>query len=113
MNAAATITVGSSIKELFAYRPESARTNFAKADWLIAATIAGDLLMVLAGLLLGYWVRFNSGWISVGNEPAGLTLRDYVRLIGTGAAFLLMTFGYLQLYSVRKLAVFRDAGLII
>lgn len=99
--------------ELFPYRLSLSGASALKADWLVVIGALGDFCMVLAGLVLGYWVRFDSGLILRGNEPAGIQLWDYAGLIGLGSLFLMLTFGYLQLYNPRKIPGFRDAVMII
>ena len=98
---------------LLPYRLTLPRAEFEKADFITTLGILGDLAMILAGLSLGYWVRFQSGLISVGNEPPGLIFGDYVGLISMGALFLLLTFGYLRLYNLRQIPGYREAARII
>ncbi len=75
--------------------------------------ILGDYIAVLAGLCLGFWVRFESGWITRGNEPPGLMFSHYYRLILIGSVFLIATFARLNLYESNSLLRFRQHGLVI
>jgi exopolysaccharide biosynthesis polyprenyl glycosylphosphotransferase len=112
MNTNAT-TAQPSLAGLLPYDLALPRAAFRRIDFLLTLAILGDLTMVFAGLVLGYWVRFNSGWIWLGNEPRNLVFSDYAGLIGIGAVFLLLTFGYMRLYNARKIPRFREAALII
>ena len=89
------------------------KEKFDLSHSLLTAAFVGDALMIFSGLALGFWIRFKSGLINWGNEPAGLQFRDYSRLIGVGALFLVLTFAYLQLYDLRKMARFRDSAVLI
>ncbi len=86
---------------------------FKRSGLLLSLAVLGDLAMILGGLLLGYWIRFHSGWIRFGVEPQGLVLRDYRGLMGAGAALLLLTFAYLKLYDSRAFPRTREARLIL
>jgi exopolysaccharide biosynthesis polyprenyl glycosylphosphotransferase len=99
--------------DLFPYRLSVPRTLVPKADFLVTISILGDVAATLAGLAFSFWVRFNSHLINVGNEPASLVFSDYAGLMGLGALFLLLTFGYLQLYNPRKIPGLRDAVMIV
>lgn len=75
--------------------------------------VVGDVITVLVGLCLGFWVRFISGWINRGNEPQDLHFSDYYRLILIGTVFLVATFAKIRLYDSNSLLRFRQHGLII
>ncbi len=113
VSAATSAPVRPSDTELFPYRLSLSGASAPKADSLVAVGALGDLCMILAGLVLGYWVRFESGLIQRGNEPAGIQLYDYAGLIGLGSLCLMLTFGYLQLYNPRKIPGFRNAVMIV
>jgi exopolysaccharide biosynthesis polyprenyl glycosylphosphotransferase len=72
-------------------------------EFVLAMAMLGDALVIFAGLRLGFWARFDSGLIPLRAEAA---LRpkffDYFYLLVMGTAFLLATFGYLHLYSLRS-----------
>ena len=95
------------------------RRNF-QTDTLTAVAFFGDLLMIVAGLLFGFWLRFRSGlipfqesWWTTGGNFEGRLLGDYVGLIGVGALLLLVTFGQLRLYRTRNLLRFRRVAAIV
>jgi len=113
MDASATVQTQPRIDELLPHGFSLPEEKFVKKEFLIAAAFLGDVLVIIGGLALGFWIRFRSGWINWGNESAGLTFRDYSGLIGLGALFLVLTFGYLQLYQLRTLVRFRDSAVII
>lgn len=84
------------------------------ADFLISVALVGDGLMILLGLLAGFWIRFKSGWITFGVEANyPFELADYFGLICVGLGFLLLAFGYLRLYDTRNLLRGRQVALII
>src|SRR5437867_476190 len=111
MNALATAQAP--VNELLPCEVSLPRERFEKTQLWIAVAFAGDVAMILGGLALGFWIRFRSGWINWGNEPAGLMLRNYAGLIGLGALFLTLTFAYLQLYSARKMIRLRESAVTI
>ena len=117
MNATASSASDSPVRtgetELFPYRLSLPRSLVAKADFLVTIAMLGDIAMILAGLALGYWIRFRSGLISLGNESHTMVFYDYLGLMGLGALFLLMTFGYLRLYDPRKIPGFRATTSIV
>ena len=117
MNATASTASNTPVRtgetELFPYRLSLPRTLVAQADFLVTIGMLGDIAMIFAGLALGYWVRFRSGLISIGNESPTLVFHDYLGLMGLGALFLLLTFGYLRLYNPRKIPGFRSAAMIV
>lgn len=93
--------------------PIALRPRALSADFLVTISFVGDLFMVILGLVLGYWVRFESGLIQLGNEPLAIELKDYAGLIGLGSLFLVLTFGYLQMYNPRRLPDYRAASVIV
>lgn len=92
---------GSAIAELFT------------PDVLIAVSFLGDLIMILTGLSLGFWVRFRSGWITFGTETPNLNYVDYAGLFGVGTIFLLTAFGFLGVYDRRKFLRFRQVATLL
>src|SRR5467141_1782230 len=108
----ASATAQAPVNELLPYEFSLPNEKFEKTKLLITLAFVGDVAMILGGLVLGFWIRFRSGWINWGNEPAGLGFGDYAGLIGLGALFLSLTFAYLQLYSLRKMVRFRESALI-
>jgi FlaA1/EpsC-like NDP-sugar epimerase len=83
------------------------------ADSLVALSFLGDVLIIILGLCLGYWIKFRSGWITFGVEAPNIIFTDYVGLISLGTLFLLSTFGFLKLYDSRKLLRYRQQGVLI
>src|SRR5687768_4664109 len=73
------------------------------ADFLITLSFLGDIVMIVLGLSLGFWIRFRSGWITFGVETPNLTYYDYAGLFAVGTSFLLAAFGFLGVYDSRKL----------
>jgi len=70
---------------------------------LPALLVAGDAACVLAGLLIGYGLRYHTAAGSFFIEVPGARLRDYLPLILLGTAFLLAAFVHLNLYDERRL----------
>ena len=70
---------------------------------LLLLQVIGDSVMVFAGLLLGYWVRFKGPLHGVGVETTGIELTSYIPLLLVGALFFVFTFAYLKVYDARLL----------
>jgi exopolysaccharide biosynthesis polyprenyl glycosylphosphotransferase len=70
---------------------------------LPAVLFAGDTLCVLAGLLIGYFLRYHTALGSLFIEVPGARLRDYLPLLLLGTAFLIGAFVHLNLYDERLL----------
>ncbi len=70
---------------------------------LPAVLAAGDLLCILAGLLIGYALRYHTALGSVFIAVPGARLRDYLPLLLLGTAFLMGAFVHLNLYDQRLL----------
>src|ERR1035437_4546944 len=73
------------------------------AEFVLTLALLGDALVIFAALCLGFWVRFNSGWIPFPAEIPGQIMAptafyDYFKLLVMGTVFLLVTLGYLRLY---------------
>lgn len=97
--------------------PRSERRFSADTANLIA--MAGDLAMVIAGLILGFWLRFGAGiiprtntWWTSGDD-ARISFRDYLGLIAIGAAILFASFLYQHLYRLQNLLRFRRVVRIV
>lgn len=80
----------------------------------------GDALSTLAGLCLGFWIRFRSGLIpasipfwTTGQDISRVTLRDYLPLIAVGTALMLITFSYQHLYRAQHLLRYRRVTSIV
>src|SRR5258708_15627243 len=111
MNASAKVQAA--VSERRSYEFSLPAKKFDQKEFLIALAFVGDVAMILRGLVFGFWIRFRSGWINWGNEPAGLQFVDYSGLMGLGGLFLVVTFAYLQLYSPSKIVHFNESALII
>jgi len=94
----------------------------AKRNWLDLLTVLiflGDTLGVLGGLMIGFWVRFQSGWIPLQVDPtviissAPSNFTDYLQIFVVGIFFFHATFIYLGFYSLRTLCRFRPAAEIL
>jgi hypothetical protein len=85
------------------------------ADFVLMLAFLGDALVIFAALSLGYWLRFDSGWIPFPEEVKTLpAFYDYYNLLALGTIVLLATFGYLRLYTkYRFLHFFRTAKTIL
>ena len=92
-------------------------TRSLRVDLINLGAFLGDLAAVSGGLLLGYWIRFHSGWIPLGwgVEPdrTTLSLSLYSRLMLIGAGFLVVTFLYLGLYAPKNLLSLRRTVMVI
>src|SRR6266436_1551505 len=106
----ASATAQAPVSELLPYELPLPKERFEQAEALIATAFVRDIAMIMGGLVLGFWIRFRSGWINWGNEPAGLMFGDYSGLIGLGALFLSLTFAYQQLYRLRRIVQFRESA---
>jgi len=80
MNASATVE--GAVSERRPYEFSLPTKKFDLKEFLIALAFVGDVAMILGGLVFGFWIRFRSGWINWGNEPAGLEFVDYSGLMG-------------------------------
>ncbi len=100
--------------------PAVVRHRSIQLDTLTATAFVGDFVMILAGLLFGFWLRFKSGlipfkesWWTTGGSFGERGLPEYAGLIGVGALLLLVTFGQLRLYRTRNLLRFRRVVAIV
>lgn len=90
-------------------------------DAAVGLALAGDVVAVLAGLLLGYWIRFGTsvgrlqipGLSVVTYDPSTVSLSQYSRLIALGAVSLIGTFLYTGLYSPKNLMRLRHVSILI
>ncbi len=73
--------------------------------------MAGDFVVIVTGLVFGFWLRFRSGIIPHATEASWLfvpgsekvALEEYLNLIALGAIFLFVTFLSMDVYRVRNL----------
>jgi len=63
----------------------------------------GDMVAAVGGLLAGYGMRFHTPIKEIGIPVPGVTLQMYLPLLLFGAAMLLVTYIYLDLYDPRLL----------
>jgi len=89
------------------------------ADTANFVAMAGDLAMVVAGLMLGFWLRFPSGliprtntWWTTG-DTMKITFQDYSGLIAIGAFILFLSFLNQHLYRLQNLLRFRRVVRIV
>jgi len=107
---------------LTGFRADPARLR-AKSQLPDAAnTIAliGDVLMIVLGMFLGFWIRFRSDWIpmqipwwSSGPADPGTPITTYFRLFFLGTLLLLVTFFATDVYNRQNLLRFRRSMSLI
>jgi exopolysaccharide biosynthesis polyprenyl glycosylphosphotransferase len=90
-----------------------AHTSRISAELVQIVFVAGDLVAILLGLCLGYWLKFVSPLKRFGVESPDMLFSDYYRLILIGTVFLIATFAKLNLYDSTNLLRFRQHGLVI
>jgi FlaA1/EpsC-like NDP-sugar epimerase len=78
-------------------------SNSLRETTLPALLLAGDTLVVLAGLGAGYWLRYRSPLGTLGIDVPDARFEHYVPLILLGAVFLVAAFAHLGLYDGRLL----------
>jgi exopolysaccharide biosynthesis polyprenyl glycosylphosphotransferase len=75
------------------------------AEFVLTMTLIGDAMVIFAALRLGFWIRFESGFIPIFVDVKVVPkFFDYFYLLVMGTVFLLGTFAYLRLYSRRCFA---------
>jgi len=87
------------------------RRRRARADFANFVAMAGDFVVIFAGLTLGFWLRFKSGILPHSTETTWLfvpsskdtSFQDYFRLIALGAVFLFVTFLAMDVYKIHNL----------
>ena len=67
------------------------------------ALIGGDTVATLAGLILGWWLRYNSSLRRFGIEVPDASLANYLPLLLVGVALLIGSFAQFGLYDTRLL----------
>jgi exopolysaccharide biosynthesis polyprenyl glycosylphosphotransferase len=81
---------------------------------LKAFAFLGDSIAIISGLVLAYWIRFDSGWIQFGVEVTSPpSLLDYTGLFALGTAFLLALLAHNGVYQRRHLLRFRRTMILI
>lgn len=84
-----------------------------RADFLIAVSFLGDATMIMLGMMIGFWVRFKSGWDVFTVRTTVREFDEYSTLMVVGTGFFLAAFLHLGLYDHRHLLRFRRTALII
>jgi len=79
------------------------RTYPRTQNTLLFIQFIGDAVMSIAGLLAGFWLRFNGPLSGIGSAPAAAYLAEYIPLIFIGALFFIASFAYLKIYDGRLL----------
>jgi exopolysaccharide biosynthesis polyprenyl glycosylphosphotransferase len=75
------------------------RRRCASVEFLVMLALIGDSVVTVGALCLGFWVRFDSGWIPLFRKTETVPfLWDYVGLIALGTLFLIVSFTHLGLY---------------
>lgn len=82
-------------------------------DFWVAVALLGDTVVILAGQMLGFWIKFRSAWLPIGIDTPDMPFHHYIRLIAIGTMFLLSTFGFMRLYTARNLLRYRDVAMTI
>src|ERR1017187_5952347 len=67
-------------------------------DNIAAAALLGDTVSVVCGMVMAFWIRFDSGWITFGVESHPKNLDVYLGPFGIGLLFFYLTFYYLRFY---------------
>lgn len=100
--------------EGFSANHSEGRSRQLFSDTTLSLTMIGDFAMILFGLVLGFWLRFRSGWIPLAptwwtsGDSVGVTLTDYLNLIAIGAIILFVTLLNLGLYRRQNLLRYRQ-----
>lgn len=85
----------------------------AQRRWLPVCLLVGDLIMILGGLLLAYWLRYETPLGSLFIEVSDARFSDYVPLLALGCLFLTLTFAHNGLYDERLVLRHYQASNII
>ena len=84
-------------------QPVSRASNSLREKTIPLALLAGDTLVTFAGLVLGWWLRYQSPLAHFGIDVPGATLDRYLPLLLVGVALLLAAFAQFGLYDSRIL----------
>ncbi len=86
----------------------------ASVEFLVMLALIGDSMVTLGALCLGFWIRFDSGWIPLFTKTETLPfLWDYVGLISLGTLFLIGSFAHLGLYRRGSFLRYRGIAKVI
>ena len=67
------------------------------------SAMAGDLVMVFGGFVIAYWLRFDSGWVSLDRFGAPPPFSSYLKLIIFGSVTVLFGLPGKNLYGIKNL----------
>jgi|ERR1700722_1268261 len=71
-------------------------------EFVLTVALISDAIVIFAALVFGFWVRFDSALFPFSFGVKSIpTFFDYYRLLAMGTVFLLVSFGYMGLYSQR------------
>jgi len=71
--------------------------------WLPLLLFLGDAACAIAGMVAGYYLRYHTPIAAWGVPVPDASIRTYLPLLALGAAILIATYAYLQLYDPRLL----------
>ena len=80
-----------------------ATANPLRETTLPAVLLAGDTAVAFTGLVLGYWLRYNSALGALGIKVPDARFGDYLPLLLMGVVFLVAAFAQQGLYDGRML----------
>jgi exopolysaccharide biosynthesis polyprenyl glycosylphosphotransferase len=79
------------------------------ADALVNTALICDILVIVYGLLCGFWLRFETGIREIG-IPSNVSLKDYAVYIVFGVGSLVLALCYHQVYDTRSLLRIRQVN---
>lgn len=79
------------------------RRNSHTQNSLLVLLLLGDALVSMAGLSLGYWLRFGTALQQIAVEAKNITYIQYAPLITLGMLFFVSTYAFFGVYNARLL----------
>ena len=79
------------------------------ADALVNTALVCDIMVIVYGLLCGFWLRFETGIREIG-IPSQVSLKDYAVYIVFGVASLVLALCYHRVYDYRSLLRIRQVN---
>ena len=79
------------------------------ADALVNTALVFDIIVIVYGLLCGFWLRFETGIREIG-IPSDIRLKDYAVYIVFGVASLVLALVYHKVYDFRSLLRIRQVN---
>src|SRR4029077_20402522 len=79
------------------------------SDALVNTALVCDMIVIVYGLLCGFWLRFETGIREFG-IPSEVSLEDYAVYIVFGVASLVLALCYYQVYDTRSLLRIRQVN---